>query len=74
MKKQIINNRVILKADAGKVITDGKELYSNELWLGTGITEKDLYEITKEEAEKTLVERQASEELGFPEEIGEGGI
>ncbi len=58
MKKSIINNRIVLEADEGKVITDGNELYSSKLYLGNGITEKDLREISIEEYRKILAKQE----------------
>ena len=58
MKKSIINERIVLEADEGKVITDGNELYSSKLYLGNGITEKDLREISIEEYRKILAKQE----------------
>lgn len=58
MKKSIINDRIVLEADEGKVITDGKDLYSSKLYLGNGIAEEDLHEISIEEYRKILEEQE----------------
>ena len=62
MKKSIINNRIVLEADEGKVITDGNELYSSKLYLGDGISEDDLYEIPIEEYNKILEEQEKAKQ------------
>lgn len=58
----------------GMRLTNGTDIAEGSVYLGVGDSAANWYEITEEEAEKILAERQASEELGFPEEIGEGGI
>lgn len=58
MKKSIINDRVVLEADEGKVITDGKGLFSSKLYLGEGIAEDDLHEIPIGEYRKILEEQE----------------
>lgn len=65
MKKAIINDRVVLEADEGKVITDGNELYSSKLYLGDGISEDDLHEISIEEYRKILKEQDQDALEGF---------
>lgn len=63
-----------LEPSEGMRLTNGTDIAEREVYLGEGDSAANWYEITEEEAEKILAERQASEELGFPEEIGEGGI
>ena len=56
MKKQIIDNRTVLEADEGKLITNGDALYCSKLWLECGISESELFEITIEEYREKLKE------------------
>ena len=44
----------VLCADEGKVLTDGKEVYGEKLYLEDGLDESSFHEITKEEYEATL--------------------
>ncbi len=49
MKNNVINNRVVLTADEGKIVTDGAEIYGKEVVLAVGLTAEEFYEITEEE-------------------------
>ena len=61
-----IGNRLVLIPEDNKVVTDGKEIYSFELWLDVGGNKDEFSEITIEEYEKIL-EREA--ELNEHEDI-----
>ena len=62
MERQTFEGRIILTADENKIITDGKELYASKLYLGEGINEGELYEISLEEYNQ-IIEAQENEAL-----------
>lgn len=72
----IITNINLKRIDPseGMRLTNGADIAEGSVYLGVGDSADNWYEITEEEAEKILAERQASEEIGFPEEIAQGGI
>lgn len=49
-------NKVIY-ADEGKILTNG-EIYGRSIFLAVGLSETDFYEITEEEYEKIMEERE----------------
>ena len=57
-----IGDRLVLIPDVNKVVTDGKEIYSLELWLNVGGNKDDFYEITEIEYEEILKQQEAEME------------
>ena len=57
-----VGDRLVLIPDVNKVVTDGKEIYSLELWLNVGGNKDDFYEITQEEYEEILKQQEAEME------------
>lgn len=55
MKKETIT-QIILKADEGKVLTNG-ETYGTTVVLPEGANQNDWYEITEAEYEKAIAEQ-----------------
>ena len=49
-----MRSRIVLYADEGMIITDGKDTYGKEIFLAEGISAEDFYEITEEDYEKIL--------------------
>ena len=63
-----------LEPSEGMRLTNGTDIAEGSVYLGKGDSADNWYEITEEEAEKIIAEREASQELAFPEEIAQGGI
>ena len=57
MKVEKVDERVVLTADNGMVITDGKS-YGRTIYLAVGATEEGFYEITKAEYERIIAEQE----------------
>ena len=53
--------KIILSADEGKIVTDGKN-YDKLLVLPVGVTEEGFYEITEEEYQAIMAERDGVQE------------
>ena len=62
-----VGDRLVLIPDVNKVVTDGKEIYSLELWLNVGGNKDDFYEISQVEYEEIL--RQQEEAIQENEEM-----
>lgn len=56
-----IENLKVLVADEGMMLTDGKGVYSEKVYLGTLDTVENWSEVTKEEAEAAM--KKAEEEV-----------
>lgn len=52
-----MKTRIVLYADSGKILTDGK-IYGKQIYLAEGASADDFHEITDEEYE-TMLERDA---------------
>lgn len=52
-----METRKIIYADEGKILTNG-EIYGRSIFLAVGLSETDFYEITEEEYEKIMEERE----------------
>ena len=54
MKIDLMNDRIVLKADNGRIVTNGDDIYGKEIELAVGRSADGFYEITEEEYEATL--------------------
>ena len=62
MKEYIENNRLVLEADEGMILTDGADLYISKYEFPVGVVENEtIYEIT--EAEYEAIQAEAIEEV-----------
>lgn len=53
-----MTTRIILYAEEGKVLTNG-EIYGKTIYLAEGLDESGFYEISDEEYEKLMTEKEA---------------
>ena len=53
-----MTTRIILYAEEGKVLTNG-EIYGKTIYLAEGLDESGFYEISDEEYEKLMAEKEA---------------
>lgn len=54
-----MKTRKVIYADDGKVLTNG-EIYGSTIFLADGVSEDDFYEITEEEYQTILEEKEKS--------------
>jgi predicted phosphoribosyltransferase len=57
MKIETVNERTVLTASEGMVLTNGT-IYGTEIYLAVGMSFYDFYEITKEEYKQILEEQE----------------
>lgn len=58
MKSYVENNRLVVEADEGMILTDGAELFVNRYEFPVGVEKNEfIYEITEAEYEAILVEQ-----------------
>ena len=62
MKEYIKDNRLVLEADEGMILTDGADLYISKYEFPVGVEKNEtFYEIT--EAEYEAIQKRAMEEM-----------
>ena len=53
-----MKKRIVITADEGMVLTNG-EIYGKSIYLADGVSEDDFYEISDEEYEAIIADKEA---------------